>query len=145
MKNEKKEKEEEGREANDMRAAEYVRRKEREEHERTHVPYRSWCKYCVWGRGRNKSHVKDKGKEEEENEVPRVSMDYFYANQADEDNGRHPWIVMIDEKTGEKYARALLQKGLGDRGEMDWLIKDMSDELKCRGHLGGTGGNLILK
>ena len=28
---------------------------------------------------------------------------------------------------------------------MDWLIKDMSDELKAWGHAGGSGGALILK
>ena len=25
---------------------------EREEHEKTHLPYRSWCRHCVLGRGK---------------------------------------------------------------------------------------------
>ena len=29
---------------------------EREEHERTHCPYRSWCKHCVKSRARNSPH-----------------------------------------------------------------------------------------
>ena len=31
-------------------------RKEREEHEETHCVYRSWCKHCVKGRGREDGH-----------------------------------------------------------------------------------------
>ena len=30
--------------------------KEMEEHERTHNPYRNWCKHCVRGRARENSH-----------------------------------------------------------------------------------------
>ena len=36
---------------------------ERAEHERTHLPYRTWCKHCVAGRGvatRHKERDKDK-------------------------------------------------------------------------------------
>ena len=29
-----------------------------EEHNRTHIPYRSWCKWCVLGRGRGIQHRK---------------------------------------------------------------------------------------
>ena len=29
---------------------------EREEHERTHIPYRSWCKHCVAARASNPAH-----------------------------------------------------------------------------------------
>ena len=42
----------------------------------------------------------------------------------------NPFIVMLDEDTGEKYARALGHKGLGQEREIEWLIKDMSMELK---------------
>ena len=54
-------------------------KKEREEHECTHIPYRSWCTHCVRGRGRNTMHktVKE-GSEEEAMKVPRVVMDYFF-------------------------------------------------------------------
>ena len=52
---------------------------------------------------------------------------------------------MIDEKTGDKYARAVGRKGVGAEGTMDWLIRDMADEIKSWGHMGGIGGKLILK
>jgi hypothetical protein len=72
-------------------------------------------------------------------------MDYFYMSQADEEAKSNPLIVMVDEKTGEKYARAVGQKRVGGRGEMEWLVRDMSEELKTWGHLGGGGGKIILK
>eukprot|EP00973_Karenia_brevis_P075577 10499786-Karenia_brevis.AAC.1 len=52
---------------------------------------------------------------------------------------------MTDEQTKEKYARAVGQKGLGMDSNMDWLIKDLSAELKAWGHAGGEGGSIIIK
>lgn len=34
-----------------MRGGATPSEEERREHELTHVPYRSWCHRCVWGRG----------------------------------------------------------------------------------------------
>ena len=31
--------------------------KERQEHERTHLPYRSWCRHCVAARASNPAHI----------------------------------------------------------------------------------------
>ena len=55
-----------------------------------------------------------------------------------------PMIVMIDEGTGNKYARIVDQKGVGDGNEMTWLINDMVKELKSWGHPGAAGNALIL-
>ena len=52
---------------------------------------------------------------------------------------------MIDKQTGEKYARATGKKGVGTAGELDWLIQDMTHELKAWGHSGGIGGHIIMK
>ena len=49
---------------------------------------------------------------------------------------------MVDERTGEKYARAVGQRTWSGH---QWLIKDMSNELKVWGHPSGTAGNIILK
>ena len=80
---------EEGRESVGIRAPQKVSKEEREEHERTHTPYRAWCPYCVKGRGRNTPHAKNRdNKEEAESKVPRVSMDYFFMSQKDEKQAR---------------------------------------------------------
>ena len=48
---------------------------EREAHERSHEPYRSWCAACVAGRGRADSHVTRPG---DEKSLPVVGVDYGY-------------------------------------------------------------------
>lgn len=60
-------------------------KKEREEHEATRCPYRSWCRHCVRGRGRNSPHFKKKEEEgSAETKVARVSMDYFFMSVEEE-------------------------------------------------------------
>ena len=66
-------------------------------------------------------------------------------SKADEQASTNPILVMLDEETGDKYARAVGQKGVGQDGNMDWLIKDISLELKAWGHAGGESGHVILK
>ena len=46
-----------------------------EKHRVTHYPYRSWCKWCIMGRGIGRPHTKST----QESAVPIVGMDYFYA------------------------------------------------------------------
>ena len=62
--------------------------------------------------------------------VPRISFDYFFLTKEDEAGNKIPMIVMVDESSGEKYAWSVSQKGLGEDGEMEWLIEDMRKELK---------------
>ena len=46
-----------------------------------HVPYRSWCKVCVLGKGVNSAHFRtDK---EEEQAVSTVSIDYAFITHDD--------------------------------------------------------------
>ena len=135
---------EEGRKAIGLAIPQSVSNEEKEAHELTHTPYRAWCRHCVRGRGKNMGHRKS-NEDKSEATVPRVSMDYFFMSTKDERASDNPLIVMVDETTGEKYARAVGRKGLGTDGEMDWLIKDISMELKIWGHAGGHGGEIILK
>ena len=77
--------------------------------------------------------------------MPRISMDYFFLSTQDAEAKDNPMIAMVDESTGEKYARAAGKKGAGTSGEMDWLLMDMADELKSWGHTGGNSGHIIMK
>ena len=70
-----------------------------------------------------------------------MSMDYFFMSQEDEKESANPIMVMVDERTDEKCARAVGHKGMGKDQDMEW---HMSNELKvCIP--GGTAGNIILK
>ena len=66
-------------------------------------------------------------------------------SQADEKADKNPLIVMMDESTGEKNARAVGKKWTGEENETEWLVKDMSEEMMSWGHQGGDGGHIILK
>ena len=72
-------------------------------------------------------------------------MDYFFMSREDEEAATNPLLVVVDERTGSKYARAVGHKGLGDDGSMDWLIQDVSTTLKSWGHTGGMDSELIMK
>ena len=39
-----------------MRDPKLPTEEERKEHEMTHLPYRSWCRHCVRGRGKDSAH-----------------------------------------------------------------------------------------
>ena len=71
-----------------------VSKAEREAHEVTHVPFRSWCPYCVRGRGRNTPH-KNRGGQREGRGVPKVSMDYFFMSSTDEAASKNPLILSL--------------------------------------------------
>ena len=40
-----------------------------------------------------------------------------------DDDTTHPAIIMLDHQCGNRYMRVVGQKGLGDKGEMQWLVK----------------------
>ena len=42
-------------------------------HDRTHIPFMDWCKWCNCGRGRGIPHTHGQG-----SAVPRVGVDYFF-------------------------------------------------------------------
>ena len=48
-----------------------------EKHRVCHYPYRSWCKWCIMGRGIGRPHTKST----QESIVPIVGMDYFYITK----------------------------------------------------------------
>ena len=103
--------EEEGEEAREAVAAPAPlapSRMEKEMHELTHTPYRSWCPHCVRMRGRNTAHKKKVHKEK--SWVPRISFDYFFFSQEDEQANKNPMIVMVDEETGEHTQEAFPKK-----------------------------------
>ena len=72
----------------------------------SHVPYRSWCRACVAGRGRSFQH-KASG---QESTVPVVSMDYLYFNERADGPGL-PTVVLRD-----RHSKAILSHLLPCKG-----------------------------
>ena len=139
--------EEEGRRAVGIPGPERVSKEEREAHERTHLPYRSWWEVCVKARGRKRGNCKQKGNRGDKGleKAPRIVMDYLYMSESDREAGKRPILCMKDESTGCRFARLVARKGLGGDGEVEWLILDACAEIKAWGHPGGEGNRIILK
>ena len=70
-----------------------------EEHMRTHVPFRSWCEFCVKGKSKAGLHKK-KGENIRDliqTEVPTIAVDYTFPRQKEEnraEQGGMPILVM---------------------------------------------------
>ena len=94
-------------------------------------------------RGRNTPH-RPRADDAKVSGVPKIAMDYVFMSVADERASSNPVLIMVDEATGERYARAVGHKGT-TQTDLDWLVRDMSEELKSWGHPGGEKGHLILK
>ena len=56
-----------------------VTKEEREAHEVTHTPFRSWCPYCVRSRARNSPH-KSREETSKREGVPKIALDYFFMS-----------------------------------------------------------------
>ena len=76
-------KDEEGRSSNGFPGPKPVTKEGREDNARIHTPFEAWCKYCVRGRGKSTSHMKNK-RNHEEIKVLSVSMDFCFMNEQDE-------------------------------------------------------------
>ena len=142
------EEEEEGRRSVGRKGPKMLKTVEQEEHARTHCPYRSWCRHCVKPRARNSPHGAGGFRTNGEGDMvkaPRVVMGDYFMSKEDEKASANPLVVMADEESGSKCARAVGQKDLGDGQEMSWLIEDMCTQLRAWGHAGGTGRELIVE
>ena len=63
-----------------------------------HLPYRDSCDVCVRARGRKAGHrQRSQGEKEEQDQVPRVAMDFFYVNEKDRAEIANFLFIMIDE------------------------------------------------
>ena len=56
-------------------------KEERLEHEKTHLPYRNWCRHCVRGRDTAAGHKAST----EKPEIPELHMDYMFMGDEGED------------------------------------------------------------
>ena len=72
------------------------------------------------------AHYRKPEEEKGKAEVTIISMDYMFMSEKDEKAFENPVIVMVDEETGDKFARAAGAKGLPADHKMDWVVKAIS-------------------
>ena len=91
---------------------------ERQRHECTHLPYRSWCRYCVHGRMQNPPHQSHVGGA---HDVPEVALDYCFLNK---DTGDRSLTVLVikDRNSRAILAQPVLCKGIGHEDTVDQAV-----------------------
>ena len=100
---------------------------EKERHDMTHNPYRSWCPVCVEARGKEDPHYRNKGDKREGINV--VGMDYLsFGQEADDD--KITMIVIRDKEALTTFAHPCLTKGASD----EWVVKEVQEDLALLGY-----------
>ena len=110
-------------------------KKEVEEHEVTHYPYRSWCRYCVAASGRRDKHASVS--QNADDEIACIACDYgFFTSKEDEEKPKEelekkytPFLATIDEKTKSTFGDVVHRKGADD-----WSIKVLLEHIVDLGH-----------
>ena len=101
-------------------------RAEWERHVVSHVPYRSWCRHCVAGRGMERQHTR---RIDHEDQFPHVSIDYGYLT-----GDATPLLVGKDRRSGMIFALAVERKGAADPQAVprlaEWIDALGSERLK---------------
>ena len=108
--------------------------KEREEHNVTHLPYRSWCRVCVAARAVDDAHRHrrpDEVADEAAGEIPKVYFDYgFFRTRVA--SPQLPFLVMTCKKTGMRRAVTAPDR----TGRNQGLINVIEQYLREMGHHG---------
>ena len=88
-----------------------------EAHEVCHLPFRSWCAFCVRGRGQSSSHL-DVDKSDEQ--VPKISVDYGASEAVDSPANELPILVLVGPMVQEcVVAPSPAQRG----GAPPWCVE----------------------
>ena len=90
-------------------------KQEREEHECTHIPFRTWCHICTGARGVASPHLREE-RTEDSSRRPVICMDYFFMNT--EDNPITKMLILKDDKSGQGMATIVPAKGTA----AEWVI-----------------------
>ena len=69
-------------------------REEREEHEKTHLPFRSWCKHCVRGRGKQLPHYRGT----QQTTMSEVHFDYGLLGKEEQATCTIPVLVAKEKQ-----------------------------------------------
>ena len=95
---------------------------ERQRHECTHLPFRSWCRFCVQGRMKNPPHS-SKG-HDAPHCVPEVALDYCFLTKAP-DGPTLTVLVSKDRDSRAVVARPVLCKGRLHQDTVEQAAQDV--------------------
>ena len=122
-------------------------KREVDDHELTHMPYRNWCVHCNKGKAKNAPHTRGIQDDDDPNRKPIISIDYMYMEADYKDKkkeqyikdveGKTPILVVVDSKTKAVFAHDMEEKGANE-ATMEQLENDIKE-------LGYHGSDIIIK
>ena len=80
-----------------------------EEHDKTHLPYRNWCRHCVRGRGREMSHQAC----HDEPSMTELHIDFEFLGEEDDPGKAVPVLVAGERASRMTLAAAVPRKSTG--------------------------------
>ena len=82
---------------------------EKGDRELTHLPYRSWCRHCVRGRGKTAAHKKQAGT----GCLHELHFDYAFLGEEDKPGECVTMLVVREKYTGMTMSTAMPTKSTG--------------------------------
>ena len=99
------------------------------EHSKTHVPFRSWCRACVMGRGRNDAHRTGAAKKHPYAH-PHIVLDYGFLGEAGSRTGDACTLIGSEVTTSMGLAMAVPGKG----NSAEWVARRLAKWIEQFGH-----------
>ena len=94
-----------------------------DEHNVTHVPFRSWCPFCIRGRGLSSGHFAKK--EPDDQQIPTLSVDYMFLGDESSRDTDLTVLVVRDRRTKSVWAHPVPAKGVENPFGARQLLKDV--------------------
>ena len=109
----------------------------RDHKQASHLPYRSWCKFCVEGKGLHDHHRSGREEDKFDKQVPCISMDYCFMGDGETEAKENPILTTYDNNTGSLHTYVVKKKGV-----VMWLPKAIGSDLE---HMGYKGCRVSVK
>ena len=111
--------------------------REQEEHNTTHLPFRSWCQHCVAGKAQDRPHKTKKGAQMDK-QLPEVVFDYGFLGGKDDEETLAVQVAR-DRRTQMIFANVVPRKGMIQEHGAKSMVEDLAKLgyaeiiLKCDG------------
>ena len=93
-------------------------------HEVSHLPFRSWCAFCVRGRGQSCAHPRvDQGDES----LPVIAVDYMFGGTPDAPATDLPILIVHDRWSKSVWSHPVPAKGIEDPHGSRSLLRDLEE------------------
>lgn len=110
-------------------------RQEIDEHNLTHLPFRSWCPCCVAAKAKHWPHRRSGAEDGAEEAVPSIRMDYWFMR--DDEVDENVTVINHKEKIAKAYGAHVVKKKGAESGVAERIIKHVEKW--------GSKGELIVK